>query len=184
MTLFRIAWLCLLLPATLSAQSQNELGARLNYHTVFLHDPDSSGALSSLSRSGFQMGLFLKAWPQNRVALRAEVNYSLMGYTIEGDKISYHYLGVAAMPDIRLADMFSVGLGGFANFLFIDPGDFPPQLDRNKLDAGPLASAFLRYDKIEIQARYQMSLTAFSPKNLKPNLYFRAVSVGLAYYFR
>jgi hypothetical protein len=195
--------LLLLFPMTVCAQMQPEFGARFNYHTVFIHSNGSDTYMSRYYRPGFQTGLFLKTRVVKGADIRAEVSYSLMGHFIQNIiadhnqflKIDYHYLGASIMSDIHVVNAFSVGIGGFTNFLF-QGGMRDEVIDGRPLfyggmeagskryfDTGPLVSVFLRYNSVEIQARYQYSLTPFIAQESGPDYNFSAFSVGLAYYF-
>lgn len=175
--------LLLLFPMTIYAQKRPEFGARFNYHTVFIHSNGSDTYMSRYYRPGFQTGLFLKTRVVKGVDIRAEVNYSLMGHFIEGEKFDYHYLGASIIPGIHIMNVCSIGIGGFANFLYQGGLGSVGSVNKRHSDAGPLVSAFLRYGNIEIQARYQYSLTQFIYQKSGPGYNFSAFSVGLAYYF-
>lgn len=174
--------LALFLPLATVAQMNPSYGARLSYQTIIMHSAPEV-ALSRFFRPGLQAGFFVKAWNERRLALRAEFNYSLKGYYLDPDnKTAYNYVGVIAMPELRIAGPFSVAAGGFADWLVHDPGDFPVTFKRRRLDAGLLAGAFLRYGRFEIQTRYQWSLTPFLQEAGQPTLYFRSFGLGLGYY--
>lgn len=174
----------LLAVETAKAQSRPDFGGRVNYQTIVLRSSPEA-PLSQFFRSSAQLGIFWKWLPENRLSFRAEGNYSLKGYFLGPDnKVGYHYLGVAAIPEIAVSGPFSIGVGGFADFLILDPGDFPPSVKRNRLDAGPLLAGFLRYNRFEIQCRYQWGIVPFVSQADEPKLYFEAFSVGMSYYFR
>jgi hypothetical protein len=182
---YRIAGLFVLfLPLAVGAQLNPFWGARLSYQTIFMRSaPDAP--LSRFFRPGLQAGVFVKIRSERRLALRSEFNYSLKGYFLDTEnKVGYNYLGLAAMPELHVAGPFSLAAGGFADWLILDPGDFPAAFQRRYIDAGLLASAFLRYGRFEIQARYQWSLTPFLRETGQPTLYFQSLGFGLGYYFR
>lgn len=182
-----------------TAFAQTEFGVRLHYQTVFAkYKSDASeGLINELARPGFQAGVFAKKHFSPKFALRAELNYSLAGYFKKPKETApalflslheyyhYQYVGFSAIPEIQFSKTFSAGAGMFANVLVNNPGDFSENSKRPRFDGGVLAAAFLRYRQIEIQARYQFSLTSFIPKTDSDGggNYFHTIGAGLAYFF-
>lgn len=184
--LFPILFFCF----THKTNAQIQYGGRLMFHNVLIEWKPSLTNLSesAFHRPGYQLGLFGAKSFGTRFDARIEANFSRMGYIFptNSDKIDYNYLGISAIPIILLGGRFRLGLGVTYNRLINDPDDVTPaQRDtRPKDDFSLLAGLFLRYQRFEIQARGQLSLTEFNPGTTGNLPYFRTLGVGAAYFFR
>lgn len=170
--------------------AQIQYGGRMMFHNVLIKWKPSLPNLpeSAFHRPGYQIGLFGAKSFGPRFDGRVEANFSRMGYIFpaNSDKVDYNYFGISAIPIVHLGGRFKVGFGATYNRLINDPDDVTPaQRDtRPKDDLSLLAGLFLRYQRFEIQARGQLSLTEFNPGNSGNLPYFRTLGVGAAYFFR
>ncbi len=170
--------------------AQIQYGGRLMFHNVLIEWKPALTTLpeSAFHRPGYQIGLFGAKPFGPRFEARVEANFSRMGYIFptNADKVDYNYLGVSAIPILRVGGPFRFGLGATYNRLINDPDDVTPQQRdaRPRNDFSLLAGLFLRYRRFEMQARGQLSLTEFNPGTTGNLPYFRTLGVGAAYFFR
>lgn len=158
--------LCFFFISSHPLYSQNELGLRLFYQNNLTQTSDSWG--QGQDAGEWELGVFARHQFTHVSAIRLEVNALKARYKLTKSK-HYGSLKICAIPEWKISRVFSIGAGGFLNFGLFDALDI-----QKKVESGAALNASMRYNRVEIQCRFQTTFVAVKEHSL---------GAGLAWYF-